>query len=167
METAITLRVPKISWRRLDPRRGTRRHCWWSSSTGAESVASSITHDSVATAGTKRRRNFNDACLDPHHGALRRRLTFDHHFPKTKKKTHYCNLHYWATGVKVKGAKVLTCKKCDVSLCTDYCWETFHRVWDLKREKFEIILPQIPHPKMTKKYRKYRITFAIRNRFAF
>ena len=60
------------------------------------------------------------------------------HWPLVPSKHHInklnCQLHYWATG-KRKYSNVNFFKDCNVSLCTDNCFEVFHTTWDLEDNK--------------------------------
>ena len=52
-----------------------------------------------------------------------------HHIKKSN-----CQLYYWATG-KRKYSYVEFVKYCNVSLCTDNCFERFDTNWDLEDNK--------------------------------
>ena len=50
------------------------------------------------------------------------------------KKGAKCALHHGAASIDVE-AKQLYCTTCKVSLCTDFCFETFHTCQNLVRTK--------------------------------
>ena len=75
-----------------------------------------------------------DTTLDPRQGSLSMRLEVGDHWPKqTEKKDPRCQLHWWGTGKKYR-AKLMTCSRCNVTLCID-CFHVFHTKEDLSNVK--------------------------------
>ena len=80
--------------------------------------------------------------LNPLTGSLKCRLDKSlPHWPspptKHDAKLFNCQLYYWATGKRVY-QNVQYCKECNVSLCTDTCYEIFHTCWDIASQEEKI-----------------------------
>ena len=107
--------------------------------TNQTSDTCSLSNISTATISTTRRCRMSNSTLHPISGTLKCRLNKSlAHWPSSSSKHHLkksnCQLHYWATG-KRKYSNVEFCKQCNVSLCTENCYEVFHTVWDLNERK--------------------------------
>ena len=97
---------------------------------------------STCTSRGGSRSRISVGALNPISGSLKCRLntTLPHWpSPPTKQSTKLfnCQLHYWATG-KCTFVNVQYYKECNVSLCTDGCYEMFHTCWDLASQKEKI-----------------------------
>ena len=101
----------------------------------------SVSSLSTNTNESQRRSRVSSSSLHPITGSLKCRMNrCVHHWPSpadTSKYTVHCQLHFWATGKRVY-KNVQVCKECNVSLCTDKCYERFHMTWDLVEEKESI-----------------------------
>ena len=107
--------------------------------TNQTSDTCSLSSISTATTSTTRRCRISNSTLHPISGTLKCRLNKSlAHWPSSSSKHHLkksnCQLHFWATG-KRKYSNVEFCKQCNVSLCTENCYEVFHTVWDLNERK--------------------------------
>ena len=106
-----------------------------STSRSASSAVSTVT-----TATTIRKARICESSLHPLTGALKCRLnTRFGHWPTAPSQSHpnqetVCQLHRWITG-KRKYKDVQFCPDCNVSLCTEGCYQIFHTEWDLAEEK--------------------------------
>ena len=93
----------------------------------------------TATSTTSRITRISDIELNPMTVTLKCRMDISlGHWPSVPSRHHIkklnFQLHYWATG-KRKYSNVEFCKYCNVSLCTDNCFEVFHTTWDLEDKK--------------------------------
>ena len=82
--------------------------------------------------------------LNPLTGSLKCRLDRSlPHWPsapsKNEVKKFNCQVHYWVVG-KRKYMNVQYCKECNVSLCTEICFELFHTCWNIASEKERLFL---------------------------
>ena len=114
--------------------------------TGDDGSLSTVTTCSVSTSTSRggSRCRISVSALNPISGSLKCRLdtTLPHWpSPPTKESTKLfnCQLHYWATGKRIF-QNVQYCKECNVSLCTDRCYEMFHTCWDLALQKDKITI---------------------------
>ena len=103
-------------------------------------------HETVSTMSAsstnRRRQKVTDLSLDPTEGALKCRINcavghwpskppVDKHGNKTA-----CQIHKWTSGQQMRKGTAI-CETCNVSLCLE-CYEQFHTVWDLVKEKQNI-----------------------------
>ena len=98
----------------------------------------STTSSTVWSCGSARSR-ISARALNPFTGALKGRLNRGTaHWPLNPSfsgiKKANCQMHWWVIG-KWKYKNVEFCKECNVSFCTDKCYELFHTCWDIESEK--------------------------------
>ena len=98
----------------------------------------STTISTVWSCGSARSR-ISASALNPLTGALKGRLNrgtahwqLNPSFAGMNKAN--CQMHWWVTG-KRKYKNVDFYKECNVSLCTNGCYELFHTCWDIESEK--------------------------------
>ena len=99
---------------------------------------------SASADSSKKAKRVNNNLLDPYSGALSMRLDLDldFHFsvlPNTKYPV--CSLCRWAEDnrdIRVRGASIIACGKCHVSLCTT-CFKPFHQVADVKQLQYQVL----------------------------
>ena len=94
---------------------------------------------SLTSTNSNRRFRICDSSLHPLTGSLKCRLnsTLEHWPSPPPKASMNCQLHYWLTSQR-KYKDVQYCKTCNVSLCTEYCYECFHTEWDILSQKSEL-----------------------------
>ena len=99
----------------------------------------SVSSISDTISDKSRRCRISERSLNPLMGTLKNRLSslVLYWASTTSYSQHYCQLHYWATGVR-KYQNVVQYKECNVVLCTDGCFEKFHTDWDLAGKKAAI-----------------------------
>ena len=105
-------------------------------------------HWSSATKiNSTRRSRVSDSSLDPTTGSLKCRVNaITLHWPSAPDTTKYAihrQLYLWAIGLR-KYQNIQHCKECNVSLCTDNCYERFHTTWNLQDEK-EAVMEECEH----------------------
>ena len=107
------------------------------------STTSSLTSNNASSSASDSKKRINDCSLHPITGSLRCRL--DHvsakHWPTVcKRKQDYCQLHRWAMsrGSEFKYGSTVHCSECNVTLCTGYCYQIFHELWDVVSERQNI-----------------------------
>ena len=106
--------------------------------TSSRSVSSISTMMNV----TQRRARVCDSSVHPITGAIKCRLKeCVHHWHIAPDNgagyRYHCQFYYWASRIR-KYTNVQVCKDCNVSLCTDGCYERFHTAWGLLGEKEQI-----------------------------
>ena len=97
------------------------------------------TFSTNASCDSSRRISISDSSLNPLTGPLKSRInTSVDHWPSVPSQSEIkkcnCQLHWWVTG-KSKYKNVAFCKECDVSLCTELCYELFHTCWYIFSQK--------------------------------
>lgn len=97
----------------------------------------------TTTSSRRSRSRISASALNPMTGSLKCRLDRSlPHWPsapsKDEVKKFTCQVHYWAAGIR-KYKNVQCCKECNVSLCTEGCFELFHTCWDITSEKRRLI----------------------------
>ena len=94
---------------------------------------------STMTADSIRKRRVCDSSLHPVSRALKCRLNkaCSHWSSPAASSNTYYQMNFWATGTR-KYRNVQLCKECNVRLCTNSCYKTFHIVWNLVAEKASI-----------------------------
>ena len=87
-------------------------------------------------------RYINENTLDPHSGNLKLRLDDESHYPVlSDAKRPCCGLCRWVEklrDIRVRGANVVSCDKCWVSLCIS-CFKPFHTIADIKKLKEKVL----------------------------
>ena len=124
-------------------------HAWmdkgyYSKKSEEDGIVSTVSTFSISTCTSRggSRSRISVSGLNPITGSLKCRLDKSlPHWPlaiaKQDTKLFNCQLHYWATGKRIY-QNVQYCKECNISLCTDKCYEIFHTCWDLASQKDKI-----------------------------
>ena len=104
-----------------------------------EIISTMSTLSTNASSVSSRRSHISASYLNPFTVSSKSRInTSVAHWPSVPSQSEIkkcnCQLHWWVTG-KSKYKNVAFCKECDVSLCTELCYELFHTCWYIFSQK--------------------------------